>query len=142
MRSRIWALVLIMGTWACNEELAWIAYDIQAPDPPEPVYELVILETNGGPPSRSWGAEGEPVTFPAAGASGYPGQQHGGESLQICAIGHGGEDRLLAAVSERVALVPGHTVRVSMMLAAIEDESEVEPQCQPALVDAGPPLGI
>jgi hypothetical protein len=61
--------------------------------------------------------------------------------VQICAIGRGEEGRLFAAVSERVALVAGQTVRVSLMLAAIEDESEVEPQCQPALVDAGLPPG-
>ena len=142
MRSRIWALVLIMGTWACNDDLVTIAYEIQAPDPPEPVYALAAMEVGERFPSWSWGAEGEPIRFPTGGSSGYPADQYGGELVQICAIGRGEEDRLLAAISERVALVPGHTVRVSLMLAAIEDESEVEPQCQPALVDAGVPPGV
>jgi hypothetical protein len=142
MRSRIWALVLIIGTGACNEDLATIAYEIQAPDPPEPVYELGVMEASEGFASWSRGGEGEPVRFPTGGSMGYPGDTSGGDLVQICAIGRGEEDRLLAAVSPRVALVPGHTVRVSLMLAAIEDESEVEPQCQPALVDAGLPPGL
>lgn len=140
MSSRICALVLIMGTWACSDDLVTIAYEIQAPDPPEPVYALAVMEVSERFPSWSWGAEGEPLRFPAGGSSGYPADQQG-DLVQMCAIGRGEEGRLFAAVSERVALVAGHTVRVSMMLAAIEDESEVEPQCQPALVDAGLPPG-
>ena len=141
MRSGIWALVLIIGTWACSEDLATLAYEIHPPDPPEPVYALAVMEASDPFPSWSWGAEGEPVRLPTAGSMGYRADASGGEPVQICAIGRGEEDRLLAAVSERVALVAGHTVRVSLMLAAIENESEVEPQCQRALVDAGLPPG-
>ena len=142
MTGRTWALALVMGTCACNSELAYIAYEIHAPDPPEPVYELAVMEASEPFPSRIGGTEDQPVLFPSSGSIGYSGDQYSGEPVQICAVGRGEEGRLLAAVSERVVLVPGETARVSMTLAALEDESEVEPQCQRALIDAGAPMAF
>ena len=141
MRSRNLALVVVMGACACSDDLTTLVYEIQPPDPPEPVYVLAVAEADTPTPSVSWGAEGEPIGLPAEGSIGYSGEELGGELVQICAVGRGEDERLLAAVSEPRALDAGRTVRVSMRLAPIEDESEVEPQCQGALVglsDGGP----
>lgn len=141
MRSRICALILAMSASACAEDLTTIAYEIYEPDPPEPVYELAVLDTLTGSGGRSWGAPGEPVRFPAGGSMGWGGgEQYAGERVQICAVGRGEEDRLLGAVSDPITLIAGETVTVTMQLAALEDESEVPPQCAPALVDAGVPF--
>jgi hypothetical protein len=140
MGIRICALALVLagGTAACAEDLTTIAYQIDEPDPPEPVFELAILETLERSVGRVWGAPGEPLDFPLSGSMGL-GRGLGGTGVQICAVGRGEEDRLFAAVSDEVRLIDAQTVAVSMRLEAVADESEVVPQCRPALVDAGVP---
>jgi hypothetical protein len=138
MRTRICALILIMLASACTEEPTVIAYEIHEPDPPEPVYELAVSMADRSFPQRIVAPEGEALELPFHSSIGL-GVESAGDLVQICAIARGEEGRLLGAVSDRVPLVAEKTVRVSMRLAALADESEVPPQCTGALGDAGPP---
>jgi hypothetical protein len=130
--------VLVGGTSACAEDLTTIAFQIDEPDPPEPVWVVAVMDTFSTGVGWSWGGPGEPIRFPVSGSMGL-GRGIGGTRVQICAVGRGEEDRLFSAASDEVRLVDQQTVAVTMRLEAVAGESEVPPQCQPALVDAGVP---
>ncbi|HWM87323.1 MAG TPA: hypothetical protein VNO33_15835 [Kofleriaceae bacterium] len=134
MRAPVFLSILALCGAACSEELTEVSYVVNAPDPPVPVYELNILLL-GVPDFPSTTSGTEPIQFPQGGSWGFSGDQRG-VSIQVCAVGRGAEDELLTALSDMVQLRPEGKVGVTMTLA-LDEDGEVPPGCEGAVVDGG-----
>jgi hypothetical protein len=138
MKSRTLAFILVLGACACNDELTTrLDYVINPPDPLQPVYELATVDIDLGVVDRSSGAEGQPVLLPARVSAGYD-ERSAGTVVQLCAVGRGADDLVLASLSDEVRLIRGQTVELSMTLEALEAGEHVPPGCEHGLIDSGP----
>lgn len=107
---------------ACSQEEAVLQYTVNGPAPAVPVLELETFELRGDFRGGSSSVSGEdPIEFPLVRSIGYfDDDARSADPIRICAIGQGDEGTVFA-VSDPVRLVPDETVRVTLMLAAVDE---------------------